>query len=154
VQKVLREGPQVLRRVDRPLPHRIRVDFEHPRRAPEAQALGQAGDDAYDGRDRGTLTMQECAKGLEKRAVAGDAQQLPRGAPSGVAVAAELPPARPARVGPGRGGRDLVGGIARAGGSAGPDGAGGGGGGGGGAGGTAVLTGVARRFAGETRKRW
>ena len=39
VQDVLREGMQLLRRFDQPLQHRIRIDLEHPRRAPDAQAL-------------------------------------------------------------------------------------------------------------------
>jgi hypothetical protein len=36
VQDVLREGPQLLRGLHQPLQHRIGVDLEHPRRAPDA----------------------------------------------------------------------------------------------------------------------
>src|SRR5262249_57417228 len=52
VEEVLGEGPQLLRRFDEPLQHRICIDLEHPRRAPDAQALSQAGDDPRDKLDR------------------------------------------------------------------------------------------------------
>ena len=43
--------------------------------------------------------MEEGAEGLEKIAVTGDAQQLPSGAPIGMAVGAEIAPAHPAPIG-------------------------------------------------------
>jgi hypothetical protein len=56
------------------LQHRVGVDLEHPGCAPDAQSLGQAGDDPHDEFDRGTLAMKERVKGLEKIAAAGHAQ--------------------------------------------------------------------------------
>jgi hypothetical protein len=39
MQEVLGEGAQLLRGLDEPLQHRIRVHLEHPRRAPDTQSL-------------------------------------------------------------------------------------------------------------------
>ena len=87
--------PELLCRFDQPLQHGIRVDLEHPCGAPDTQAFGQAGDDAYDELDGGTLTMKERPEGLEKIAATGDAQQLPPGTAIGMAIGAEIAPAHP-----------------------------------------------------------
>ena len=48
VQDMSGKGLELLRGFDQPLQHGIRVDLEHPRRAPDAQAFGQAGDHPHD----------------------------------------------------------------------------------------------------------
>jgi hypothetical protein len=74
----------------------MRVDLAPPRRAPAAQAFGQAGDDAHDERGRPSLAMEERAEGLPKVAAPGEAQQVPPGAPRGMTVSAEIaPPTQP-----------------------------------------------------------
>jgi hypothetical protein len=111
VQEVLREGPQLLGRVDQPLQHRIRIDLEHPCGAPDAQALSQARDDAHDELDRGALAMKDRAKGLEKIAATGDAQQLPPGPATGMAIGTEIAPAHPAPIGTVWVGAEMHGGV-------------------------------------------
>ena len=111
VQDVSGKGPQLLRRFDQPLQHRIGVDLEHPRRAPDAQALGQARDDAHDELDRGALAMKERAEGLEKIAATDDTQQLPPGTATGMAIGAEIAPAHPAPIGTVRVRAEMRGGV-------------------------------------------
>src|ERR1051325_9408841 len=89
---------QLLGRLHQPLEHRIGVDLEHPRRAPDAQPFGQACDNAHDELDGDTLAMEEGAKGLEKIAVADHRQQLPPGTTVRMAIGAEIPPADPAPI--------------------------------------------------------
>jgi len=55
--------------------------------------------------------VKECAEGLEKRAVTGDAQQLPPGASIGMAVGAEIAPAHPAPIGTVWVGAEMRGGV-------------------------------------------
>src|SRR5262245_46139008 len=98
MQEVLRESPQLLRRGDQPLQHRVRGDLEHARRASDAQALGEACDDAYDELDGGALAMEEGAEGLEKIAATNDAQQLSPGTAIGMAIGAEIAPSDPAAI--------------------------------------------------------
>jgi hypothetical protein len=114
MQKVLREGPELLRCFDQPLQHRLRVDLEHPRGAPDAPALGQAGDDPHDEFDRGTLAMKERAKGFEKRAATGDAEQRPPGTAIGMAMGMEIAPSYPSPIGTIRVGAEMGGGVALA----------------------------------------
>src|SRR4029450_11573377 len=73
------------------------------RGAPDAQPLGQAGDDPHDELDRGAFAMKERAKGFEKIAATGDAQQLPPGTATGMAIGTEIAPADPASIGTVRG---------------------------------------------------
>src|SRR5262249_16577507 len=94
-----------------PLQDRVGVDLEPPRRAPDTQSLGQAGDDAHDELDRGALTMKNCAKGLQKIAATGDAQQLPPGTATRMPIGAEIPPAHPAAIGTVGVGAEMRGGI-------------------------------------------
>jgi hypothetical protein len=99
VQDVSGEGLQLLRCFDQPLQHGIWVHLKHPRRALDTQAFGQARDDAHDEIDGGALAVKDCAEGLEKIAPTGDAQQLPPGAPVGMAVSADIAPANLATIG-------------------------------------------------------
>ena len=99
VQDVSGKGPQLLRRFDQPLQHGIRVHLEHPRRAPDAQAFGQARDDAHDELDSGALAVKDRAEGLEKIATTDHTQQLPPGTATGMAIGAEIAPAHPAPIG-------------------------------------------------------
>src|SRR5215208_1081832 len=81
MQEVLGEGPQLLRRFNQPLQHRIRIDLEHPRRAPDAQALSQARDDTHDEVDGGTLPMKDRPEALQEVAATGDAADIPHREP-------------------------------------------------------------------------
>jgi hypothetical protein len=42
------KGFEVLSGFDQPLQHRIRIELEHPRRAPHAAPLGETGNDGHD----------------------------------------------------------------------------------------------------------
>src|SRR5215471_14062181 len=95
---MLGEGPQLLRRVDQPPEHGIRIDLEHPRRAPEAQTLSQAREDPHDEVDGSALAVKERPKGLEKVTTTDHTQQLPPGTPIGMAIGAEIAPAHPAAI--------------------------------------------------------
>ena len=106
-----RKGPQLVGGLHQPLQHRVRVDLEHARRPPDAQAFGQARDDPHDEVDRGALAMQERAEGLEKIAATGDAQQLSPGTTTGMAIGPEIAPADPAPVGTVWVGAEMRGGI-------------------------------------------
>src|SRR5262249_32981692 len=97
-----------------PLQHRIRVHLKHPRRAPDAQAFGQACHRTHNEIDRDTLTIEERAEGLQKVAATGDAQQLPPAAPIGMADSTEIAPACPAPVPAIRVRTEMDGGIDRA----------------------------------------
>ena len=111
MQDVLGQGLELLRRFDQPLQDRVRVDLKHARRAPDAQAFGQARDDAHDELGRQTLAMAERPERLEKGAAAGNAQQLPPGTATGVAIGAEIAPAHPAPIGTVRVGAAMRGGV-------------------------------------------
>ena len=111
MQEVLRKGPQLLRRLHQPLQHRIGVHLEHPRRAPDAQALGQARDDPHDQLRGDTLAMKDRPEGLQKIAATDDAQQLPPGTATGMAIGAEIAPAHPAAIGTVRVGAEMRGGV-------------------------------------------
>src|SRR4029453_2319094 len=77
---------------DQPLQHRICIDLEHPRRAPDAQSLSQARQDTHDKLDRLPLAMEQGPKGLEKITTADHTQQLPPGTATRIAIGAEIPP--------------------------------------------------------------
>src|SRR4029453_10054490 len=57
--------------------------------------------------------MQDRAEGLEKRAATGDAQQLPPGTTTRMAIGPEIAPADPAPIGTGWVGAEMRGGIYR-----------------------------------------
>src|SRR5262245_27442292 len=99
MQEVLRAFSQLIRRLHEPLQHRIRVHLEHPRRAPDTQAFGQAADDPYDEVRRGPLAVKDGAEGLEKVATTSDAEQLSPGTATRMAIGAEIAPAHPAPIG-------------------------------------------------------
>jgi hypothetical protein len=99
VQEVLGEGPQLRGRLHEPLQDRVGVDLEHPRRAPDAQALRQARDDPHDEVDGGALPMKDRPEALQEVAATGDAQQLAPATATGMAVGADIPPSRPAPIG-------------------------------------------------------
>ena len=58
--------------------------------------------------DGGALAVKDRAEGLEKRAVTGDAQRLPPGAPIGMAVGEEIAPTHPVAIGTVRVGAEMV----------------------------------------------
>src|SRR5262249_20761889 len=99
VQGVSGEGVELLRCLHQPLQHRMRLDLEHPRRAPDAQPLGQARDDPHDEVDRGALPVKDRAERLEKIATTDDTQRLPPGPTTGMAIGAEIAPSHPAAIG-------------------------------------------------------
>src|SRR5256886_13468630 len=115
VEKMACKRLQVLCRLHEPLQHRIGINLEHPRRAPDAQAFGQARDDAHDELDGGTLAVQERTKGLEKVATTDHTQQLlpgtTIGTAIGTAIGAEIAPARPSPIRTGRVRAEMAGGI-------------------------------------------
>src|SRR5262249_2575769 len=108
MQEGLREGAQLPRRLDQPLQHRIGVDLEAPRRAPDAQPPGQAREDPHEEVDGGALAREEGPEGLQKVAATDDAQQLPPGTAIGMAIGAQIAPAPPAAIGTGRVGAEMV----------------------------------------------
>ena len=67
--------------------------------------------DAHDELDRGALAMEEGAEGLEKRAAAGNAQQLPPGTATRMAIGAQITPADPAPAGTVRIGAEMACGV-------------------------------------------
>jgi len=67
------------------------VDLEHARRASDAQAFGQAREDADDELDRPTLAMQERPEGLQKVAATSATQPLTPGTALGWPLARRLP---------------------------------------------------------------
>src|SRR3954463_15929605 len=91
----------------------MRVDLEHPRRAPEAQPLGQAREDPHDEVDGGALAVKDRAKGLEKIATADHTQKLSPGTATRMAIGAEIPPSHPAAIGTVRVRAEMVGGVDR-----------------------------------------
>ena len=99
VQNMAGKGPQQLGRLHQPLQHGVRVHLAHAGRAPDAQPLRQACDDAYDELDRHPLAMEEGAKGLEKIATTDHTEQLPPGTATGMAIGTEIAPAHPAPIG-------------------------------------------------------
>src|SRR5262249_51667796 len=98
-------------RLDEPLQHRIGIDLEHPRCAPDAQSLSQARDDTHDKLDRLPLAMEQGPEGLEKITTADHTQQLPPGTATRMAMGAEIPPSYPAAIGTVRVGAEMRGGI-------------------------------------------
>ena len=101
------KGSELLCGLYQPLQYGIGVALEHPRRPPDAQAFGSAGDDAHDELDRGTLAMQERAEGLENITATGNAEQLPPGTAPRMAIGPEIAPAHPATIGTGRVGAEM-----------------------------------------------
>ena len=99
VQEIPGKGLKLVCGLYQPSQHRVRVDLEHPRRAPDTYAFGQARQHTHHQLHRHTLTMKDGAEGLQKGAATGDAQQLAPGAPIGMAVGAEIAPAHPAAIG-------------------------------------------------------
>src|SRR5262245_42397208 len=98
MQEVLRKGPQLICGFDEPLQHGIRVDLEHPRRASDTQALGQARDHVHDELDRYPLAIKDSARMLGKVAVAGGTVELPPGTTVRMSVSTEIPQPQPAPV--------------------------------------------------------
>ena len=96
MEKIGRKGFELLRGLHQPPQHRMGVDFEHPCRAPDAQAFGQTGDDAHDELHRRALPMQEGAVRLRAIALARDALELVPGLAPGLAVGADIAAAEPA----------------------------------------------------------
>ena len=70
-QEIGGKGPQVLRRFHQPVQDRLRVDLEHPRRGPNAQALSQTRQHAHDQLHSALFTMKDRAVMLGKIAFAG-----------------------------------------------------------------------------------
>jgi len=98
VQEIVRKGLQLVSGLDQPLQDGIGIDLEHPRRAPDAQAFGQARDDPYNEVRRGPLPVKDGAEGLQKVAVTDDAQQLAPGTATGMAVGTEVTQPEPAAI--------------------------------------------------------
>jgi hypothetical protein len=65
----------------------------------DAQVFGQARHHAHDELDGDALAMEERAEGLQKVAATGDAQQLPPGTATGMAIGADIAPSDPSPIG-------------------------------------------------------
>ena len=98
VQEIVRKGLQLVSGLDQPLQDGSGIDLEPPRRAPDAQAFGQARDDPYNEVRRGPLPVKDGAEGLQKVAVTDDAQQLAPGTATGMAVGTEVTQPEPAAI--------------------------------------------------------
>src|SRR5215468_7217036 len=99
VQKVLRKGPQMLRRLRQPMQHRVRIDLKHPRCPADAQALREAADHMHDEVDRDALAMAQGPVMLWKVAFAGRTVAWPPRATVGMAVGAQVAQPQPATIG-------------------------------------------------------
>ena len=111
VQEMTRKGTQLVGGRHQPLQHRVRVDLEHARRPPDAQASGQAPDDVHDELDCHAFTRQERAMGFEKVAPTAAAIQLSPGATVRMPVGADIASPEPAAIATGRLGTEMVGGV-------------------------------------------
>src|SRR5207253_8517378 len=89
------------------LQDRSGINLEHPRRAANAQPLRQAPDHAHDQVVRHALLVKDRAEGLQKIAVADEAQQLAPMSPIGMAIGAEVAPSHPAPRGTGGAGANV-----------------------------------------------
>jgi hypothetical protein len=77
----------------------MRIDLEHPGRAPDAQAFSETRDDAHDELHRGAFAMKDRAAGFVEVSVTGDTRQLPPGLTTGMPIGAHSAAAQPAMVG-------------------------------------------------------
>jgi hypothetical protein len=98
VQEVVGKRPELVRGLDQPLQHRVRIDLEHPRGAADAQAFSKAADDMHDEIDRDALAMEQGAVGLQKVSITAGTVELAPGATSGMPVGAEVPQPQPAAI--------------------------------------------------------
>src|SRR5215831_18567261 len=99
MQKICGNGVELLCGLDQPAQDSIGIYLEHPRRASDAQPLGQTRDDTHDELQRGTLAVKDRAMGFREIALAGDALQLPPGLATGMPIGADIAAAQPAMVG-------------------------------------------------------
>src|SRR5215831_13991419 len=93
VQKMLREGLELIRRRYYPVQHRVRVHLEYPGDRTNAQPFGQGPHHQLGGDAR---AMQGRAMGFEKIAPAGHALQLPPPSTTGMTVGADIAQSDPA----------------------------------------------------------
>src|SRR5262249_30968781 len=98
VQKVLRKGPELLRRLHQPVQHRVRIDLKHPRCTADAQALREAADHVHDEVDRDAFAMEQGPVMLGKVAFAGRTVELSPRATTGMAVGAQVTEPQPAAI--------------------------------------------------------
>src|SRR5215831_21092023 len=111
MQEVLRKGPQLICGFDKPLQHGSRVDLEHPRRASNTQAFGQARDHVHDELDRYPLAIKDGATMLGEVAVAGGTVELTPWTTVRMPVGTEIPQPQPTPVVTGGMGAEMPGGI-------------------------------------------
>src|SRR5436309_7954256 len=89
----------MVRGLDQPGEHRIRVHFEHPGDRADAQALRQRAHRPHQKVDRHTLAMQRGAMGLLEIAITARAMQLPPGATTGMPIGTDIAEPDPAPIG-------------------------------------------------------
>src|SRR5262252_4386389 len=99
MQKICGKGVELLRGLDQPAQDGIGINLEHPRRASDAQPLGQTRDDTHDELHQGPLAVKDRAMGCREIALAGDALQLAPGLAAGMTIRADVAAAEPAMVG-------------------------------------------------------
>jgi len=93
------KGFELLGGLHQPPEDRIRIDFEHPRCALDAQAFSQTREDTHDELHRGAFAMKDRAVGFVVVSVAGDTLQLPPGTATGMPIGTQVAASEPAMVG-------------------------------------------------------
>jgi hypothetical protein len=114
-EKIGGKGLQLLCGFHQPAQHRVRIDRKDPGRGTNAQAFGQARQDADEQRYSALLPMQERAMMLGKVALARGAVELSPGTATGMAVGTKVAQPAPAAIAIARMGTEVLGGLDRAG---------------------------------------
>src|SRR6266850_4699191 len=88
----------MVRHLNQPLHHRVRVHLEHPGDSTDAQALRQCAHRPHQLLGRHALPMQRGAMGLLEVAATAAAMQLPPGATAGMTVGTNIAQPEPALI--------------------------------------------------------
>src|SRR5262245_44270068 len=86
----MRESRRLVRSLDQPLQHRIRIDRKLMGDRADAQAFRQSGHRPYQLLRRHTLVMKERPVGFEEVSTANEAVPLPPGAATGMAIGPQI----------------------------------------------------------------
>jgi hypothetical protein len=97
-QAIRRKGSQLLRCFHQPLQHRLGLNLEPPRGAPDTSTLGQTREDAHAALHGATLAMHERPMLLRNGALAGTTLAWSPGSTMGRPMRAEIAPSHPAAI--------------------------------------------------------
>ena len=111
VQKMLREGLEMVGGLDQPRQHRVGIDLEHAGHGTDAQPFRQRAHRPHQQVGGDALAIQRRAVRLQEIALAGGAVPLAPGAAVGMAVGLEIAVPHPAIIGTVRMGAELGGGV-------------------------------------------